>query len=197
MFLCSYVQKTRGANSVSVCEFCVQLYFWHKNKRTYVSHAKAQSFAKHLREEVSHRRHGRHRIPSECICLTQTAQIFADNVYLSTWLRGWPCKTGGCVICWRNTSKLANQILCISVSSVCNDSWHKNKRTYVSHAKAQSFAKCLREVVSHGTESRCPNLWGESNTRKTQNFLHVSTRICGYRFEPLMARIFTNALRGI
>ena len=55
----------------------------------------------------------------------------------------------------------------------------------ISHAKAQSFAKRLREVVSHGTESRCPNLWGESNPRKTQNF----PRICSYlqvSFEPLM-----------
>ena len=28
-------------------------------------------------------------------------------------------------------------------------------------------------LVSHGTESRCPNLWGESNPRNSQNFPHV------------------------
>ena len=37
---------------------------------------------------VSHKIHGRHRIPLERICLTQTAQIFADKVYLSILVSG-------------------------------------------------------------------------------------------------------------
>ncbi len=34
---------------------------------------------------------------------------------------------------------------------------------------SQSVYVVLRAIISHRTESRCPNLWGESNPRNTQN----------------------------
>ena len=99
------------------------------------------------------------------------------------------------------------KFLCISVISVCNDFWHKYwigapktrakitifqtpvfqlfisllYRRTKGHNAPRPLRLCVRSF-SHGTESRCPNLWGESNPRKTQKSLHVFSRICAYVF---------------
>ena len=86
----------------------------------------------------------------------------------------------------RLSQKHAEQILCVSVSSVCNDSWHKNLFLTQRLKVSQSLCVVLRSLLA---------IFSHRNPRKTQN----SPRIFGYLqvfFEPLMARIFTNALRS-
>ena len=80
------------------------------------------------------------------------------------------------------SKKHAEQILCQSVSSVCN-------YIFDIRTKGHMFLTQRRKV----SQSVCVR-W--SHTESTE-FLHGLAHIYKYFYEPLMARIFTNALRGI
>ena len=74
-------RRSMRKNSVYFCYFCVQRFLTERDtffSRKGAKFRKVCVVLRSLREVVSHRRHGRHRILTERYGLTQTAQTFAE-----------------------------------------------------------------------------------------------------------------------